>query len=221
VLMDAAGLLIAERHLQLLHEVAQLLADSPRPEGIGRELLRTIGEGLGWALGVLWEVDEPAAVLRCTHTWQPFKRQPTEYELVSRSMTLRSGVGAPGQVYATGRPAWIADLTHERGFVRGPHAAKEGLHAALAFPIRAGTRVLSVAEFLSHNFQAPDQGLLRLLSSLGSQVGLFMECKRVEEALRQSEARKEAMLQASLDAIMTMDHNGLIMAHPTNACFVS
>jgi PAS domain S-box-containing protein len=45
---------------------------------------------------------------------------------------------------------------------------------------------------------------------VGTQIGQFMDRKRAEEALRASEARKGAMLESAIDAVVAMDHAGRI-----------
>lgn len=202
---------VAERHLALLHDVARVLAEFPGLREAGPQLLQAIGARLGWALGCLWRVDEAAAMLRCLHSWQLFGGRRTAFEAESMARPLGFGIGLPGRVWKSGAPVSIADVTGDPNFPRSSLAAQEGLHGAVGFPIRVGKRVLGVMEFFSHNIQAPDADLLQVLSSVGSQVGQFMERKRAEEALRDSEARKAAILEASLDAIVTMDHEGRVV----------
>jgi C4-dicarboxylate-specific signal transduction histidine kinase len=58
------------------------------------------------------------------------------------------------------------------------------LHACFAFPILLGADVLGVIEFSSHEIRQPDQELLDMMATLGSQIGQFIERKRAEEAFR-------------------------------------
>ena len=61
--------------------------------------------------------------------------------------------------------------------------------SAFAFPIFHGEDMLWVMEFFHKNIPEPDGPLLKMTATIGSQVGLFMERMRTEEALRQSEER--------------------------------
>jgi C4-dicarboxylate-specific signal transduction histidine kinase len=58
----------------------------------------------------------------------------------------------------------------------------------LAFPILLGGEALGVIEFFSREIRQPDQELLNVLATIGSQIGQFIERKRAEEALRQLES---------------------------------
>src|SRR5438067_1666795 len=57
-------------------------------------------------------------------------------------------------------------------------------------------------------------GILRalgeVLATVGRQVGLFLERKRADAAVRESAARKSAILEAALDSIVTIDAEGRV-----------
>src|SRR5262249_41512172 len=55
-----------------------------------------------------------------------------------------------------------------------------------------------------------DPELLRLLVTVGEKLGQFMEHKQAEEAVHQSEERLRRLLDAALDAVITIDGQGLV-----------
>jgi two-component system, cell cycle sensor histidine kinase and response regulator CckA len=55
-------------------------------------------------------------------------------------------------------------------------------------------------------------GSLGLFVNVTENKRLEEQSRRAEEAVRQSEARKDAILRVSLDAIITMDHEGMILS---------
>jgi len=115
-------------------------------------------------------------------------------------------------VWASGGDAcWIADVQKDRNFPRLQAAAKEGLHAGVAFSITVGGDVLGVFEFFSRSVRQPDADLLLMFAAIGTQVGQFLIRKRAEQDVVESEARKTGMLEAALDCIITIDHNGRIV----------
>lgn len=69
-------------------------------------------------------------------------------------------------------------------FPRAPIAAREGLHAAFAFPILLSGEVLGVIDFFSREIREPDQDLLDMMITVGSQIGQFIERKRAEDTVR-------------------------------------
>src|SRR5262249_10523754 len=90
-------------------------------------------------------------------------------------------------------------------------ARRRGLHAGLGFPLHSPRGVVGVVEFFSARLREPDQELLAAMGALGSQVGQFVARRRVEEEVRASESRLRAMLDAALDAVVSMDHGGRVI----------
>jgi PAS domain S-box-containing protein len=204
---DVAVLLRAE------HAVAHVLASIADEENAHPRLLAAIGTALAWDFGALWgPADEEGSVLRCEQTWQAPSLADDVFAQASRTVSLPAGQGLPGEVWKTGRPAWIADANqHPRPLPRAQAAAKAGLLSAFAFPIRGTGEVLAVMEFFAVAERAPDAELLATMTSLGSQIGQFAERCRATKALAESDARKSAILNASFDCIITMDGEGRIV----------
>jgi PAS domain S-box-containing protein len=200
-----------ERYLAVESTTAQALASSvSEGEAISRTL-QSICETLDWVYGAFWEVDAPANVLGWRFAWHSPAIDISHFEGLSRERPVPCGVGLPGRVWEQGKPAWIPDVLRDENFPRARFAAYDGLHAAFAFPILAGRQVLGVMEFFSREIRQPDELLLSMLVTVGSQVGLFIERKRAEEEVRESEARKRAVLEGSLDAIISVDREGRIV----------
>jgi len=111
-------------------------------------------------------------------------------------------------VQARRRPAWIADVSADPNFPRGQDAKQAGLQTAFAIPLGDTGGAM---EFLTAGTHEPDEDLMATLASLGRLAGQFVEHRRVEAAVRDSEARKRAMLDAALDAVITIDSGGRIV----------
>jgi PAS domain S-box-containing protein len=178
----------AEQRLVAQHSVTRILAEVATVEDATPQILQALCECLGWDLGTLWRIDQEAGVLRCAQMWRKPSVEATQFEAATRASTFRPGRGLPGQVWASRAPACIPDVVHDPGFLRARFAAREGLHAAFAFPILLGSEVLGVIDVVSREIRQPDQDLLDMMASVGSQIGQFIERKRAEESLRQAQA---------------------------------
>jgi PAS domain S-box-containing protein len=194
------------RLLHVEHAVAEALLEAPSAEHAHPALLAAIGEGLEWRYGGLW-LPVAGGVLHCVATWAAAP-ELERFAAASRTLALQAGEGLPGRVQQSGRPLWIADVTREENFPRRHEAAEAGLHAAFAIPLAS---VGGALEFLTAPVQEPDEHLLATLASLGRLAGQFLAHRRAETAVRDSEARKRAMLQAALDAVITIDAGGRIV----------
>src|SRR5512139_1875082 len=112
----------AVRRLHAQYAVARSLAESSSVEEAARRILQAICETLDWEHGGLWRVDGPERVLRCVETWHPPGRSFPEFDEASRRSTFAPGVGLPGRVWESGKPAFIPDVVRDPGFPRAPVA---------------------------------------------------------------------------------------------------
>src|SRR6516162_7831858 len=176
----------AEERLRVQHTVAQVLAEAATIEEVTPRILRAMGECLGWDVGALWRVDREAEALRCVELWHKGSIEIPEFERADWQFTFGPGLGLPGRVWSSLKPAYIPDVVADKNLPRGPIAEREGLHAAIGFPILLGSEVLGVIEFFSREIKQPDQELLDMVATIGSQIGQFIERKRAEEALMRS-----------------------------------
>ncbi len=177
----------AEQRLVAQHTVTQVLAEAATLEEATPKILQAVCESLVWDLGELWRIDRAAGVLRRVESWRKASVEVSAFEAITRESTFLPGIGLPGRVWASHEPAYIPDVVHDANFVRAPIAAREGLHAAFAFPILLGSEVIGVMDFFSQEIRQPDQDLLEMMATIGSQIGQFIERKRAEKELRRND----------------------------------
>jgi PAS domain S-box-containing protein len=196
--------------LSVQYGVARVLAEADSLESAGPQLLEAIAEPMGWDVGHLWELRGGAA-MRVTATWMRPGFEAPEFERATRELVMGHGFGLPGAVWESGQPAWFADVLESDKFTRADAARTVGLRGALAFPIRERGQCVAVIELFARERREPDPDLLVLTDALGSLIGEFAEGVTAAEAVRQSEARKTAVFASSLDAIITIDHEGRVV----------
>ncbi len=200
-----------KQHLLVQYAVARSLAESASLEEATPEILRAVCEGLGWQFGALWIVDREADVLRSFHSWRNSSVELAEFEKLSQQPAFTRGEGLPGRVWANGEPEWVTDIATKRTYPRSAIAVEAGLHAAFCFPILLGGQSLGAMEFFSRDVRPPDEALLHMMQSLGSQIGQFIERRRAEDSLRESEDRYRVVAETASDAIITIDTNSRIV----------
>jgi PAS domain S-box-containing protein len=179
----------SEQRLAMQYAITRVLAESNSFADAMPHLLQAIGESMAWEWGALWNTDRDAGVLRCESIWHAPNVETAELDAISRETAGMTGPSLKGHVWQSAEPAWIADATKDPTFMRAPIAASVGLHGAIAFPILLRGETIGVMEFFSRTVRQPDEEDFKSLSAIGSQIGQFVERKRVEE-----EHRKLALL---------------------------
>lgn len=188
--------------------VAALLADRPTSEVL-REALGILGESFGWDFAALWQWEPRERLLRCAATWSAGALAAFEAE--TRSLTLPAGVGFLGRALESSEALWLEDLQRERRCVRSAGAERAGLHGAAAVPVLAGGEVCCVIELLARDAREPEPDTIETLRGIAWQLGQAMDRERALAALRESEAHKAAVIEGSLDAVITADPRGRIL----------
>jgi PAS domain S-box-containing protein len=217
--MAGTGLLLAaaiterktgERRRAAAYAVGDVLGRAPDLPQAAPDVLRAICENLEWRMGALWLVDEGERRLRCLSVWARAGTDAEPFVAETKETAFPRGVGLPGRVWASGQAAWIEDVVHDSNFPRLAAARDSGVHGAFAFPICLDEHILGVIECFTHTVAATDADLLRTMATVGNQVGQFIGRKRGEAALLEGQRRTVAILDSALDAIIGMDHEGVV-----------
>jgi PAS domain S-box-containing protein len=202
---------LREQRLLAQFRVTQTLSQASSLEKAAPRILCAMCEALEWDLGALWQVDAEAGVLRCMETWSPATAARPGFELATRAISFGPGMGLPGRVWSSGGPVCIRDVALDPELPRAKSAAKEGLHAAFAFPVMLKSGIVGVIELFSREVRDADRGLLQMMAAIGSQVAQFIERTRAEDALRDA---REQLAQAS--RIATVAELSATIAHEIN-----
>jgi PAS domain S-box-containing protein len=200
----------SERRRAAAYAVGEVLMGPADLAHAAPAILRSLCENLQWQLGALWIVDPAAHRLRALSVWPAERARTEEFVAVTEDTLFPAGVGLPGRVWRSGEAAWIEDVVHDSNFPRAAVARSAGVHGAFAFPIRLDDDVLGVIECFTYAVAAPDSGLLRTMTTVGNQIGQFIGRKRGVVAIEEGERRTGAILDSALDAIIGIDHLGVI-----------
>jgi PAS domain S-box-containing protein len=170
-----------ERELHAHHAVEQAFRDwESFDEGV-TSLLRRLGTALEYELGALWAPDAKDGSLRCRSFWSGLGIDGGEFEILTRLAALRPGEGAAGRAFDSAQPVLVDDLRiTDAGLGRGEAAARMGLQAALAIPVVGQHGPLAVLSYYSHERHELTERLVRTLTTIGRELGRFLERRRAD-----------------------------------------
>lgn len=174
-----------ERRAKTQYTVAQLLSEESSFNIVLPKILRAICHSLEWDIGEFWGVDDAKRHLKCLKIWHTSEFVAPELIAATKSSTAPQTSSLPGQVWATGKPIWIADIAQEPN-LPGAAEIQAGLHSACAFPVVSDSEIFGVLVFFSQTTQLQvDNDWLEALMTLGRQLGQFMKRRQAEEQLQQ------------------------------------
>lgn len=185
-------------YLLLMQQTALAANESASPEEAAKVVLRQVCAHAGWPVGHLWVVSSqwPDRLVSSGVWHLPANERYRPFQEATEATPLASGSGLPGAVMATGKPVWVPDLSIDRSFCRREAAARAHLRSGLAVPVLVVGEVGAVLEFFTNEPTEPDGSLLEVLAGVGVQLGRVVERSRAAEALRRSEERFLALVQA-------------------------
>ncbi len=217
VLSDITGRKRAERRLQLQYNATRILSEVNSLAEAVPVILKDICETLEWEAGELWLVNGEAKALQLAALWQSAPVQATEFEAVTRKLTLAEGVDLPGQAWGSGRAAWAGNLLVKPNFSRREVAARLNWQGGLAYPIQFENTVVAVMAFFSREIRRPVE-LLDMFEAIASQIGQFVVRRQIETALRESEARYKSLFnQLPVGVYRTTIKGKFVHANPALA----
>ncbi|HEX6713123.1 MAG TPA: PAS domain S-box protein [Thermoleophilaceae bacterium] len=191
--------------------VAHVMAVTDDEELLFAGVLEAMGKALACRFGAVWEPEPDGARIACVETWCADGFDAEQFDAATRTYRFEPGTGLPGRVWAAGHPEWIVDLADDPNFPRAEAAVAAGLVTAFCFPLHSPRGVLGAVELYATDPRIPDPELLATMESMGAQLGQFLVRRRAERSVRESDARKSAIMAAALDCVITIDHRGNVL----------
>jgi len=217
-----------------LLSLAVAVAAERNLQGVLQTIVRGLAAHPGVALARIWLLlpgdicdscfmrDECRDRTQCLHlvasAGTPLHSQEEDWSLLNghfRRIPINAYV--VGFVGATGKAILIQDVASDHLHLARPEwIHREGIRSIAAHPFISPDGVLGVLATLT--LEPLDERAFSWLGTFANQAAVaisnaraFEELERAHEALRESGARSNAILETSLDCIVTADHEGRIL----------
>jgi diguanylate cyclase (GGDEF)-like protein/PAS domain S-box-containing protein len=194
---------------RILFAVAAILAGSKDLPRAAEGVLRVVCEGLDWDAATFWQIDRHANVLRPVAGWDHPSRTGRDFRKATEAATFPRGSGLAGGVWDAGQPLSLVQFADE-DFARARVARESGLQSVFAFPVATGDETLGVIEFFGEHVRPMNEIAAAEMSAIGALFGQFIRGLQLEEALDHQRELARRVLDSSLDAIVSIDSDGVI-----------
>jgi PAS domain S-box-containing protein len=185
----------ARQYLAAQHAVDRALAEADNLEDAAPDVLRTLGENLGWQAALLWVAEEET--LRCLAVWHRPNTVPDGFAREHLHTNLARGESLPGRAVGINGPVWEE--------AREPGDPSSVLRGALAFPITESGGASGAVELLGGEIGALDRGLLYTVGLIGGRLGHFAERQRAGVELRGAGERIRLATEAGHVGLLDWD----------------
>jgi PAS domain S-box-containing protein len=205
----------ARRRLEGLRDglvvVRQVILAGPTWELAAPQLLGGLCASLDWDVAQYWAVDTELRALRLHYGWHRDSGGLDVFHKQSRRLSIAIGEGLLGRVWLSGVVAALEDLTQASDYERAAAAQEAGLRCAIALPVMNGGSVTGVIELLAPEVRHIENDLVTMLSTVGVEIGQFIQRAETSQALRRSEADHRAIYERSPIGIARISGEGELL----------
>lgn len=144
---------------------------------------------LDWEIGHVLVSEQ--GILRSTDTWSTTDRAAAQ-PLIDASAALEfdQNVCMPGSVIRNGAPVWQDRAKKLLASPRGPAFQELGIRTGFAFPVYENGELAAVLEFYSTDRHPPRDDVMKVVRSVGTQLGRVAERSRSQAQLVSPRGRK-------------------------------
>jgi PAS domain S-box-containing protein len=190
--------------VEALYQASRSLALSLEPEVIGKNLVKTLDELLGYEFASVHLLDDQEQFL--VHLAISQKAQSLENYIgdqeVNRSKKIRLGAGLVGWVAQHGESVRIGDVTKDQRYL----ATFKNIRSELCVPLRARGKLIGVINIQSTQVDAYTERDENLLTALANSAAIALENARLYkfELARRKQAETLRTATASLSAALDL-----------------
>ncbi|HCP80196.1 MAG TPA: hypothetical protein DIT67_00880 [Octadecabacter sp.] len=163
--------------------VAEKLLDDTSLEDFTQFCLATVCRVTGMEAGHLQTVrgKGDGARLYPTNVWHLSDEKYAPVIDFTHRLKFRRGEGVPGRAWETGELQIVEDVAAAPVFVRRKIFTSVGLSCAVALPLWQGSQVYGVLEFFGTAKSHLEPQVLRMIQTIGSQIGVAIRRKEHSE----------------------------------------
>jgi PAS domain S-box-containing protein len=181
--------------LQLLLTTTKAISEADNFQAALEVTLAQVCERISWDFAEFWLPNSQGTVFELGAGWYASDQRFAQLRHKSKKMAFATNRDFLRQICTSQQPCWLTDVSLEPSdvFQRSQLAGEVGLKACLGVPVLFDSQVLAVLVLLKQQASARESQLIELVNSLATQLSSFIQRKRSESALRESQQQLAAM----------------------------
>ena len=209
-----------EQQVRLLQTITAAIAEADNFDKAIEITMHKVCQTVDWSYAEAWIPDLEENVLKLSPSWYDNIGSSPEmryFRTESLKFNFAYNQGKPGRVWASKKAEWTKDVSQQKGeiFLRNEIASAAKLKTALGVPMISNDKVIAVFIFFDCSARVENVPTIRLVTSVVAQLGLIVERKKAEDALRSSMATNKAILDAIPDLILRISREGILVNYKT------
>jgi PAS domain S-box-containing protein len=189
----------ADRNVAAHLAVSETLADWDALDDGTERLVSTLGAALGCVVGMMWVPEGTTLVLRSF--WHMAGLDASAIEERLYGFRLAPNAGLPGRAWESREAASSVRLVEDSHESLRDLVTAMGLTGAMAIPAVHREEVLAVISFYSKDDLLPTDRLLRSLTGIGYELGMFLDRHRGELGPPELTPREVEVLQLAAQGL--------------------
>lgn len=205
-----------DKDKSLLFPLAKTISKASNLETALLQTIREICAVIDWDFAEVWLPNFEGNFFTYSVTWYPkdkpyfdnFPLSLADFRQYSSKYSFYLGQGLPGKVWAQQKPLWWQNLDQDPLFLRYNHARQCGLKTGLGIPVMgSNNNIIAIFVFFTHESLSVNDSLINFVETITYQLASFLQQKKVESQLLQSQKQLSHIVDSSLGVFFRISYN--------------
>ncbi|CAN5914957.1 hypothetical protein BH24BAC1_BH24BAC1_24540 [soil metagenome] len=205
IIRDDSSRKNSQQELELLLETTEAINQAPDLDTALGITLRKVCELTGWDFGEAWVPDARKKSFTYSPQWYAADQKLAAFAAESGPSVLQSSNSLASRIFLNALE-WCPDMSAlpQGYFHRQDLALQYGLKAGFGVPITSEGEVMAALLFFMRESRTEDLNHTKIVTSVAKQLGSVLKRKKMQEQLRESEAKLRALFEKSADPVLLL-----------------